>query len=467
MWIVAVALVACSEQPSKLDELATKKPPPAAPEAPLAFDAKAIDAWVGAELARRGIVGAALVIVRDGKTELARGYGKRRIDAPEPVDADTPFALGSLSKQFACTAAYQLVDRGMLSMAEPVATYYPQLTRAAEVTLADLGGHTSGYRDYYPLDYVDTRMASPIAPDDLIARYAMLPLDFAPGTRLSYSNTGFVILARVIEKVTRKPYADVLAEQIFQPIGMRASLARPANAASGHVAFLLGPPAPAPLEAAGWLFGAADIWASATELAKWDLAIADGKLLSPASQRALMTARSFVSGRSSGYSCGFYIRITNGLTVLQHSGWVGGFHTHNAIAPLTRSAVVLLTNDEHARATDLFDRIVRLTTEDTSAVPQIAGPPAEDVLRDLLHQLQRGTLDRGRLGDDANAYFDAARVAASAASLRALGEPTIHLDSRRERGGGELSFFTVKWPSKTADAVLFRSPDGKVHQLLF
>lgn len=440
-----------------------------APRAPLAFDPAAIDAWVDGQVRERGAVGAALVIVREGKTELARGYGVRRVDGPDPITADTPFALGSISKQFTCAAALQLADRGQLALTDTVAAHLPELTRANDITLADLGGHTSGYRDYYPLDYVDARLTTPTTPDELIARYARGPLDFEPGTRYAYSNTGFVILARIVEKVAGRPYAALLSEGIFRPLGMAsATLERPATAATGHVVFLVDDPAPAPLEARGWLFGIGDIWASAADLARWDLALAEGKLLSAGALASMTTARSLASGRSTGYGCGLGVRTVDGETVWSHSGWVGGFHTFNAIVPRTRSAVVLLTNDEHVDLGDLHATILRLVTRDTSAIPEVAGPPAAEAARTLIRQLQRGTVDRATLGEDLAAYYDDARLAAASAILRALGEPSaIEVESRGERGGQEVTSLSITFPNRTLSARMFRTPDGKIRQLLF
>jgi CubicO group peptidase (beta-lactamase class C family) len=362
---------------------------------------------------------------------------------------------------------HTLVNRNVLAMTDPVSKFYPDLTRAADITLADLGGHIAGYRDYYPLDYVDERLRSPIAPDALIARYAKLPLDFEPRARYSYSNTGFTILARVVEQAAAMPYAKLLEASIFDPLAMTsATLVRPPTAATGHVAFLLDSPEPAPLEADGWLFGAGDIWASAIDLAKWNLAIADGKLLSEASRRALSTPSTLSNGRSTSYSCGLGVRNFNGETVLGHSGWVGGFHTYNAIIPRTRSAVVFFVNDEHVDLGDLYDTVLRLVTDDPSVIPAIAGPPAAEAARALVLGLQRGVIDRTKLGDDLGAYFDDARIAASATALRALGEPTIKVISQRERGGMEVTTLEIAFPSRTVNGSMFRSPDGKIRQLL-
>ena len=463
-WIVLAALAACEQQPSKLDDIAAPRvQPPAGP--PLVFDTAAIDGWVAAQVAKRGIVGASLVIVKDGKTVLARGYGKKHVAQADLVDADTPFALGSVSKQFACAAAYLLADRGQLAMTDPVSKFYPQLSNG-QATLADLGGHTAGYRDFYPLDYVDTRMFDPIEADDLIADYAP-KIDFAPRARYSYSNTGYTMLAQIIAKVGGMPYGQALEQWIFKPLGMTASIVRPANAATGHVAFLVEPPAAGPFEADGWLLGAGDVWASANDLAKWDLAFAEGKLLSDDARRAMSSPRTLADGRTTQYSCGFGIRIVNGETTLRHGGWVGGFFTFNTIIPRTKSAVVWLTNGQHADIVDIHDRIVQLVTTDAAAIPAIPGPPPAEAARTLIAQIQRGAIDRATIGDDLAAYYDDPRFAAAAARLRALGEPTVRVTSRAERGAMEVTSLSIEFSTKTFDASMYRSTDGKIRQLLF
>jgi hypothetical protein len=246
----------------------------------------------------------------------------------------------------------------------------------------------------------------------------------------------------------------------------RTTLGRPAaGAATGHEAFLLDAPAPAVVEADGWLFGAADIWASANDLARWDVGFAAGTVLSEAARRAMAAPHELASGRGTGYGCGLVTRQIAGQTVLAHSGWVGGFVAHNAIAPRTRTAVILLVNDQHVDLGDLHDRVLRLALDDPSAIPPIA-KPADEAARELVLQLQRGRLDRATLGEDLDAYLDERRVAAAAPGLRALGTPKVTLVSRGERGGMEVTHLSIEFPKRTVSASMFRSPDGKIRQLL-
>ena len=144
---VLLAALACGR-----DHRSAPAPEPARAVRPAHFDADAIDRWIAAELEDRGVIGASLVVVRDGTTVLAKGYGVARTGTETPVDARTPFAIGSVTKQFTCALVAMLADDGRLAMTDPVARWYPDATRATDITLADLGGHTSGYRDYYPLD---------------------------------------------------------------------------------------------------------------------------------------------------------------------------------------------------------------------------------------------------------------------------------------------------------------------------
>jgi CubicO group peptidase (beta-lactamase class C family) len=458
---VAIVLVAGCRTPTP------HGPGDGGPRAPNTLDPAGIDRWVAAELARREIVGASLVVVYEGATVLSKGYGTRIKGKTEPIDANTPFAIGSVSKQLTCAAALTFVDEGKLSMKDPVAKWYPNLVRANDITLDDLGAHMSGYRDYYPLDYLDARMKTKIAPDDLIARYAGLPLDFEPRSRWSYSNTGFVLLGRIIEKVAGKPLGAVLEERIFVPLGMtHASVIAPPHAAFGHDAFLLGKPGPVAPEADGWLMGTASVYASASDLAKWDLAFGGGALLSDATRKQMLAPHRTTDGRELLYGCGIGMRVAGGEQIYQHTGAIEGFRAYNTFIPRIRAAVILLVNDGHAEVGDLHQKIVSLVLERPGDIPVVPGPSAEDAARAMVKQLQAGSLDRSKLGDDLNGYFDDKRIAEAAPRLRALGEPKVTLISRGERGGMEVTQLELAFPSRTLQATMFRSPIGKIHQFM-
>lgn len=444
---------------------------------PRTFDVKSIDAYVSAQVREQGFPGLSLTIVRAGKVVLAKGYGRRVLETNAPVEPQTAFAVGSVTKQFTCACILLLAEDGKLSVDDRVSKYYPNLTGASEITLYDLMAHTSGYTDYYPLDFVDRRLMRPIREDALLAEYAGAPLDFEPGSRWSYSNTGFTLLGRVIEKVSGKPMGQFLAERILDPLGMAHSQLEPAselsNRARGYTAFALGPIEPAHPEARGWLGAAGGLWASGPDLARWDLGLMTGRVLSPASLRLMTVPRRLTGGNSSEYGCGLSIRRIAGELVWTHGGSISGFLSTNTMIPRTRSAVILLANSEHLNLGVIHDTILRLLINDLKPppipdVPQVDGPPPREAALAFLHQMQAGRLDRSKLGEEFNAFLTEERVQAAAPRLKALGEPESALvESVAERGGMQVASIRLRFKAIELHGLLYRTPDGKIQQLLF
>jgi len=441
------------------------------PGLPAVLDPAAIDAYMAAQVKAREIVGASVVIVKDGETVLDRNYGVTSLTSGDPVTSDTAFAIGSISKQFVCAAALLLEEDRKLSLDDKVGKYYPDLTRASDITLLDLGSHLAGYPDFYPLDFVDRRMHTPIDPDELIRRYATGKLDFEPRTRWSYSNTGFVVLGRVIEKVGGQPLPEFLRKRVFAKAGMKHASFSPKpgtkGLAAGHLSFALGKPQPVAPEAEGWIHAAGAVYASAGDVARWNLALVDGKVLGKKSMQKLATARTLADGRSTDYGCGIGVRRMAGETVLAHTGAVSGFAAFNAVVPRTRSAVVLLVNTEGGSPGELYQQLLGLVVGTATTVPDVQGPPANEVGLALFRQMQRGELDRTALGEELSAYIDDARLQEAAPRLRALGEPkSVEIAERRERGGMEVASLRFVFADRTVKAMLYRTPDGKVQEFL-
>ena len=464
--LLASLLVACAGAPAPTSPLPQAAPPP-----PTTLDPGAIDAYIAAQVKAREIVGAALVIMREGEVVLSRGYGVASQATRTPATPDTPFAIGSITKQFVCAAAFLLVDDGKLSIDDKVSAHYPELTRAADITLEDLGSHLSGYPDFYPLDFVDQRMRQPTTPDDIIRRHATGSLDFEPRTRYSYSNTGFIVLGRVIEKVSGAPLGEFLERRVFEPLGLSTASFTPKagtpGLAAGHNSFALGAPEPIAPEGDGWLHAAGGIYASAADLARWNLALSQGKLLSPKSFARLTAARTLASGRSTDYGCGIGVRRVAGETVLSHSGAVSGFLAYNYWIPRTRSAVVLLVNTEGGSPGELAQQLLGLLIGPATQVPAVRGAPARDVALQLFHQMQQGTIDRSLISPELSEYLGEERLRAAAPRLRALGEPSnVEAVDIRERGGMEVHNVRFHFADRVVKALLYRTPDGKVHEFL-
>jgi D-alanyl-D-alanine carboxypeptidase len=434
------------------------------------IDVAQLDSIIQRVVADKHLVGLSVGVMQDGKVILAKGYGQRSLDPAEPVTPTTMFSIGSVTKEFTCSAALLLAQDGKLSMTDAVAKYVPTATRAKDIRLLDLGQHVTGYRDYYPLDFVDREMQKPESADTIIARYATRPLDFEPGTRWSYSNTNFLILGKAVEQAAGQPIDQVLAQRIFAKVGMtRTAYDPPASdtgLARGYTMYALAAPTLAMPEAKGWTGAAGAIWSTPTDLLAWDLALIDGTLLSPASTAMLTTPRTLADGRSTGYGCGLDVELTGDAVVLSHGGATAGAVATNIFVPTTRSALVLLANADFAAYGDIVKAVLPKLQPHLS-VPTIAGLPALDAAKAFLTSVEQGTVDRGTLGDDFNALLTDAHLAADRASLAKLGKISdVHVTRTVERGGMEVAIVEYKIGTTDARSAMYRTPDGKIQQLL-
>jgi D-alanyl-D-alanine carboxypeptidase len=449
----------------------------------------ALERAIEQELSRRGGVGATVAVVENGHPIVARGFGRRSRESPAPVDDDTLFGIGSVTKQFTAAAALLLAEQGKLSVEDKVEKYYPGLTRANDITLLDLMNHVSGYPDYYPLDFVDRRMLEPIATDELLREYAGGPLDFEPGTRWSYSNTGFVLLGRIVEKASGRPLGSFLNEKIFVPLGMAHTAYEPKpddhRVAPGYTSFALAPLTRALREADGWVGPAGAIYSTAADIARWDIALMEQRVLKPASWALMTRPRVLANGKSSNYGCGLSIATRDGVTVLTHGGAVSGFIARNTFVPQTRSAVVAVINDEDGPlANAIVERALTavlparaaslpVTTgpsaarEDRGEIPIVKGPLPAEKAAALFKALQAGKLDRAELADEYSVFVTDAKLLAASRALKPLGPPAgITVRSLAERGGMEVASMRLTFRSSTLDGLMYRSPDGRIQEFL-
>lgn len=448
--------------------------PPASPKAPGAFDLAAIDDYVARQVKERGFVGVSLAILHDGKVVHAKGYGKRSIKTGEPVSVDTAFAIGSVTKQLTAASVLLLAQDGKLSAKDKVAKYFPDLTRAKDITLHDLMSHVAGYPDYYPLDFTDRRMQKPVTHAKLLKDYAGGKLDFEPGTRFSYSNTGYIILGRVVEKVSGEPLGTFMEKRIFGPLGMTRTSLDPApdkpGLAAGHTSFALGDPEIVPPEGEGWLHGAGGVYSTPSDLAKWNLALIDGRVLKPEGYSLMITPRKLADGTLNDYACGIVASRRGSEPVLTHGGAVSGFLAFNTILPRTKSAVILMANNDGVDPGPLHREIVSLLVKKgapASGIPKVQGPPAKEITTELLRQMQAGAVDRAALGEEFSQFLTNEKVQRASLQLKALGEPTkIDVDETYERGGMEVAVVRITFKTAQAKALLYRTPDGKVQQFL-
>lgn len=443
---------------------------------PQSFDPKAIDVFLAEQIKVKGLVGLSVAVVQEGRIVLANVYGKSSLASGQPVRKDTIFSIGSITKQFTSACILLLAEDGKLSVTDKVAKYYPDLTKANDISLLDLMNNVSGYPDHYPLDFVVRLMQKPIAVDEVIRQYATGKLDFEPGTRYSYSNTGFLILGRVVEKVSGEPFGEFISRRILKPLGMnhtvyQGNLGSP-GFAEGYTTFALSPPELAVHEGKGWVAGDGGLYSTASDLVKWDLSLIEGKVLKPESYKLMTTSRMLANGLRTGYGCGLQVREQNGETVLSHGGATNGYYALNTMLPSRKSAVIILSNSSARGSINSINRqILRALLPPVSLasqvqdLPKISGPPALNETIAFFRRLQTATVDRSELGEEFSYYLTDSKIKEAAERLKPFGDPiSVEVTSILERGGMEVTNCQLRFKSGVLLTNMWRTPDGKIQQ---
>jgi D-alanyl-D-alanine carboxypeptidase len=426
-----------------------------------------IDQIVKQVLASTGVPSASIAIVSDSQIVYVQAYGDASLEPRVPARPDMRYSLGSISKQFTATAILLLAEQHKLSLDDPISRYLPTLTRANEVTIRELLSHTSGYQDYWPQDYVPPFMLVDTTSDQILDRWARKSLDFDPGTKWQYSNTNFVIAGLIVEQVSGMPLLTFLGDHVFTPLGMKnvanVDIGRLGETdATGYLRFALGPPRVAPKEAKGWLFAAAELGMTARELAEWDIAMMDQRLLQPSSYREMQKEVMLKDGTETHYGLGIGVRSEGGHRILAHGGEVSGFGAENVVFPDDHASITVLTNVDMANAdAEIAHRIAAVLF---SQEQQIEWAKQQQIEK-IFQQFQQGKIDRSLFSANANSYFTEQAVKDFSEGLAPLGAPQDFTQTEREdRGGMVFRRYYVKFPQKTLDLWIREMPDGKIEQ---
>ena len=426
-----------------------------------------IDAAASEVLQLTGVPGTSIAVVRDGRTVYAKAYGFARLEPQQPADPAMRYEIGSISKQFLVAGLLLLQQEGKLSLDDKVAKYLPDLTRADDITIRQLLTHTSGYQDCCPQDYAIPDWLQPVTAEAYIERWGHKPLDYEPGTRYQYSNTGYTIAGRIVEKVSGQPLFEFLQQRIFTPLQMtsvyNADALPPApDAPTGYRRLALGPPRVSPGTGAGWSFGSGGLAMTAADLARWDISFMNRSLLSEPSYRAMVSDTLLANGVATGYGLGVDVKFENQRYTVEHGGEELGFTAHNTVYPDDRTAIVVLVNQDASPASELLsEKISKILFEQAQTQDDAKTAQA----RAIFVGLQQGRIDRSLFTPDANFYFSDEALGDFKASLGPLGAPESFEQTRsRLRGGMTGRRYEAKFGKRTLRVSTYEMPDGKIEQ---
>src|ERR1043166_9618615 len=284
-----------------------------------------------------------VLVARDGKTLLDKGYGFANLEWQIPNAPTTKFRLGSITKQFTAASILLLEERGKLKTDDLVKKYMPDAPAAWDkVTIFHLLTHTSGIPSFTGFPDFPTRQLQAMTPQQLVDWFRDKPLEFEPGTKWNYSNSGYVLLGYLIEKISGQSYADFVQQNIFTPLGMKDSGYDSNSAIIEHRAAGYAPGKNGP-ENAGYVnmtvpLSAGALYYTTEDLLRWEQGLFGGKLLTPASLAKMTTPF------KENYAFGLGVSTEGGHKVIAHNGGIQGFNTSLAYYPDDKLVVAVLGN---------------------------------------------------------------------------------------------------------------------------
>ena len=337
-----------------------------------------LDDVVKAEMQKQKIPGLSLVVLKDGQIVKAEGYGLANVELSVPVTAKTVFQSGSMGKQFTATLVMMLVEDGKLKLEDKLGKYLPGSPDAwKDITIRHLLTHTSGVKNYGPLqlnfrkDYTD---------DELVQLAGKLPLDFPPGEKWNYSNTGYVLLGIIIKNATGKFYGDLLKERIFGLLGM-------------ETARIISEADVIPNRAAGYRVVAGNLrnqeyvspslnrtadgslYFTVLDLAKWDAALYTEKLLKKSSLEQMWTPVKLNNGKTHPYGFGWALGNSGGKRFVNHGGAWQGFVTYIVRHLDDKVTVAVLANRAGGNPGAIANQVARFYLPASEAKAQAKAVP--------------------------------------------------------------------------------------------
>jgi len=320
----------------------------------LAKDIEAkVDEYISAYL-KIGNFGGSILIAKDGRILLSKGYGMADLEHDVPNTPQTIFRLGSVTKQFTSMAMMQLQEKQLLNVDDPIAKYLPTYPNGEEITIHHLLTHTSGIPDFGDFPDLQKTIMIPSPVEKTIERFKDKPLEFTPGEKFKYSNSGYILLGYIIEKVSGTSYEEFLEENIFQPLNMMSS-------GYDHHHTLLKHRASGYSIGGGGLTNAAYIdmsiphaagalYSTVEDLYLWDRALYTEKLVKKSSLDRIFTP--FVEAESgtikAHYAYGWNVLSLFDRKVITHGGGIDGFRTNIARYVDDDVCIVVLSNIETA-----------------------------------------------------------------------------------------------------------------------
>ena len=336
-----------------------------------------------------------VLVARSGVPVFRQSFGLANREWDVPNTPDTKFRIGSITKQFTATAILQLAEAGKLAIDDPVSKYYADSPPAwKDITIKNLLTHTSGIPSYTAIPHFfsgDARLDR--KPEEIIKLTQDKPLEFEPGSKFSYDNSGYIILGYIIEKVSGEHYADYVQHHIFDPLGMKSTgydvsetvIPKRASGYDWAKTKFINTPYLSMTEP----YSAGSLYSTVDDMLLWDQALYSGKLLSPHSYQEMFT------DYGHGYGFGWVIDNQFGRQHIWHNGGINGFISKFDRFPRDKLTIIVFSNETNAPINRVAAGLAAIYLD---IPPRSATAGDDTLLRNTIQAVRMGTPNYDQMG---------------------------------------------------------------------
>ncbi|MBS1706964.1 MAG: beta-lactamase family protein [Armatimonadetes bacterium] len=442
--------------------------------APPSSDAQ-ITQYVEGYRAKNNIPGIAMAITRKGEIVYSKGFGFADREAKKPVQIDTEFLIGSVTKQFTSAALMMLVEEGKVDLEKPITEYLDWVPKTwSDIKLTHLLTHTSGLFNYTDDGPTMVFRRKALTDEELVQVVSKHERAFKPGEKMVYCNTGYYLLGRVIEKVSGEPYEGFLKRRIFAPLGMNSTYMydmdalKPELSKSYWVAKERVTTARLPHQMMA--FSAGSLASTVVDLAKWDKAMWEYRLVKQETWKKMWSPFTLNSGAANPYGYAWMVSNVGNHPAVEHSGGIPSFSAHIRRYLKDGISIIVLQNTMSMPvAMNLVDRVAHLV------IPDIADPDAAPIKiedknpeltkahRTLYESLLTGSMGDAKVTEAMKSGMTPAVLTQVKGVLKAIGSlKEFVLTSRREEQGSTISEYTLVGSDKKLTLTVVTDASGVI-----
>ncbi|AZA80471.1 serine hydrolase [Chryseobacterium lactis] len=326
---------------------------------------KKIDSLISTEFGNINEPGGVFLVAKNGKILYRKAFGKANLELDVNMSPEQVFQIGSMTKQFTAVAILMLEQQGKLNVNDPISKYSKDYPNGDQITIHHLLTHTSGIKDFTKMKSLSTIAQKEMKPEAMVDFFKNEPVDFSPGEKFDYNNSGYVVLGYIIEFVSGDTYENFIQKNIFDKVGMSHSYYAsdrkiiPKRAYGYHkkengfvnktvISFSVP-------------FSSGSLMSTVDDMLKWQQALGQNILLNPAETQKAFQKYKLNNGEEFTYGYGWHLKEINGIPDREHGGSVFGFKSMGVYIPVEDIYVIGLSNCDCHSPTEITRNIAKIT----------------------------------------------------------------------------------------------------------